>query len=218
MECGGGTQHSLCRERKPPCSVLYVDPQTRTLHAGGIKARADNARRYLTLARAKSLRRASYVLLTFGRLHMCETKWNKRVSGGNTSVLIFFIITGTKMDLVVLNETTKKRSFVFWKKILGNGGVSSALVMKSLPGPRRSNTVLAVTNVPPPTLVTARALYAFPAALQIYWHGPITFQKGHECVHTTLHCNTLTWETQHKYNLYAGRRVLWAGVEFMGKV
>lgn len=66
--------------------------------------------------------------------------------------------------------------------------------------------------------VAARALHAFPAALQLCWHGPITFQKGHECVHTILHCNTLTWETQHKYNLYSGRRVLWAGVEFMGKV
>lgn len=58
-----------------------------------------------------------------------------------------FFFRETKMNLVAWNKTTKKRSSVFWMNILGNGGVSSASVMKSLPGPRRSNAVLAVTNV-----------------------------------------------------------------------
>lgn len=149
---------------------------------------------------------------------MCETKWNKRVSGGNTSVLIFFIITGTKMDLVVLNETTKKTIFCVLEKDPWKRWRVISVSNEVFAGAKTVQHRVGRHKRPPPTLVTARALYAFPAALQIYWHGPITFQKGHECVHTTLHCNTLTWETQHKYNLYAGRRVLWAGVEFMGKV
>lgn len=56
-EGGGGGLACLCRERKAPCSVLYAVPLTRTLRAGGTKARVDNASRYLRLARVKRLRR-----------------------------------------------------------------------------------------------------------------------------------------------------------------
>lgn len=64
MEGGWGLA-CLRREREPPCSVLLVVPLTRTRHAGGTKVRADNASRYLTLARVKRLQRESDMYATF---------------------------------------------------------------------------------------------------------------------------------------------------------
>lgn len=80
---GGWGLACLRRERKPPCSVLYVVPLTRTLYAGGTKVRVDNGSRYLTLARVKRLRRESDIYAAFDSYTYVQKKWSKCVFNGN---------------------------------------------------------------------------------------------------------------------------------------